>query len=102
MNTITVKGTRTKLWLDGTTKSCKVKVVFALKDKRSLYIIKGGVTGYESFCIECFDDFQKMIDKGWTACAGTKGSWDRLFIPGKSMKEVFEFFNLVEKETSHE
>ena len=44
--------------------------------------VNNGVTGYESMkttdVLECYE-------KGWYACAGTKGRWDKLFIPADQM-----------------
>ncbi len=47
-------------------------------------IVRGGVTGYES--VRC----DKIIDrdKGWWACAGTKGRWDSLFVPLESLRII--------------
>ena len=47
-----------------------------------LYIIKGGVTGYESISV---DALMKQDGDGWFACAGTKGRWDTLFITERWM-----------------
>lgn len=57
-----------------------------------LYIRKGGVTGYESFYVKDYHDPEHK--RGWTACAGTKGRWDKLFIPPEEMKKVFEYFEI--------
>ena len=51
---------------------------YSLK-KWYLHIADGGVTGYESISL---DDLL-TVDKGWYACAGTKGRWDTLYIPQK-------------------
>ena len=73
----------------------KVRVQFVLEDGKYgkiLRISKGGVTGYESFYVKDYhDDFH---EHGWMACMGTERSWDRLFVPAKSMKKVFDYFDL--------
>ena len=51
-------------------------------------ITKGGVTGYESIKINDTDD-----DRGWWACAGTKGRWDSLHISSDEMKKLTEQSN---------
>lgn len=57
-------------------------------ERRSFQLING-VTGYESFYIDSdLRNVKRMCEKGWCACAGTKGSWDRLVIPADEMKKV--------------
>jgi len=59
-------------------------------DTRFVFHLDGGPTGYESFTIdEYIADVTCGIRRGWTACAGTKGRWDKLFIPGEEMRRVF-------------
>ena len=64
-------------------------------------ITKGGVTGFESCEVNRIknDGIDDGIDKGtrfgnWCACAGTPGSWDTLYIPEESMKEIIKWINL--------
>ena len=52
-------------------------------------IIKGGVTGYESFKLE---DMNKD-GVAWSACVGTKSRWDRLVVPAEEMKKIFKELN---------
>ena len=97
MNNITVSATRTKL---ATTKEVEnVEVTFRLfnpedaGDNKSLSIIKGGVTGYESFYIKDAS-ISRMRIGGWRACMGTAGRWDSLEISAESMGKVFDHYGL--------
>lgn len=59
------------------------------KNERRIFRLIGGVTGYESFYIDSdLRNVKRMCEKGWCACAGTKGSWDKLVIPAEEMKKV--------------
>jgi len=60
------------------------------KELNSWYIQigRGGVTGYESMRSE---HVKEMLEGGWSACAGTKGRWDTLFIPPESMKRIHDW-----------
>jgi hypothetical protein len=60
-------------------------------------IIKGAVTGYESIEIKS-ENIVRTQRTGWHACAGTKGSWDTLFITPREMKKVWEWVEKVENE----
>jgi len=93
-----------------TGKESSVEVTFELEGA-VLSIVKGGVTGFESFYV---DDRSKailkkmglehlpiaqghcsdVIEHGWMACGGTKGRWDSLFVPATSIQEVAEHFGL--------
>jgi len=57
-------------------------------------ITKGGVTGYESFY---YNDFLKdwNENKGWPACWGTEGRWDRLEISASEMTRAMNLFNKI-------
>lgn len=59
------------------------------EDNRKIFRLLNGPTGYESFFIEDAKKF-KMSENGWTACMGTKGVYDRLFISAEEMKKVLE------------
>lgn len=50
----------------------------------------GGVTGHESLMFELFAHRDRC--DGWWACAGTKGSYDKLFVPKERIKEVVTKF----------
>ena len=52
-----------------------------------VFCIEGGVTGYESICIE---DLMKPKG-GWYMCAGTEGHWDELFLPEDQVKRLQEW-----------
>lgn len=56
-----------------------------------LAIEEGGPTGYESFNIDEYANWPRMIRHGWTACAGTAGRWDRLVIPGPEMRRIHDW-----------
>jgi len=60
-----------------------VRCVFEIRGDRAVWIVEGGATGSESFLIE--ELTLKNIVSGWTACAGTRGRWDRLFIDEENM-----------------
>lgn len=53
-----------------------------------VYIIEGGVTGYESIKVDTIlsnDELETNsfdVTTGWYACAGTENRWDTLFISG--------------------
>src|SRR5205809_8102004 len=51
--------------------------------------LTGGPTGYESFQLTA-ESVYHIAKRGWLACAGTKGSWDRLFITAEQMKIAFD------------
>lgn len=48
-----------------------------------------GPTGFESFVVG-ITTVKDLADKGWVANNGTRGRWDRLFIPGAEMRKAFE------------
>ena len=52
---------------------------------RLWFYITPGITGYESFEINP-DSIKRVKAGGWSACAGTKGRWDKLFIPAHEMQ----------------
>ena len=49
------------------------------------FYIEPGVTGYESFEFS-HDTNMRVRETGWSACAGTAKSWDKLFIPAVEME----------------
>ena len=56
---------------------------------KKVFQLINGVTGYESFYIGSeYNHVENVCDNGWTACAGTKGVWDKLFIPAEEMKKA--------------
>lgn len=74
----------------------EMKVYWSAITKAWWVVICNGVTGYESLMFELFADPAR--DKGWWACAGTKNSWDKLFIPKESIKEVVIKFKEVTRD----
>lgn len=61
-------------------------------DDRKIFQLVNGPTGYESFYIDSLNHLENVCDNGWTACAGTKGVWDRLYIPAEEMKKALAPF----------
>ncbi|KKN80814.1 hypothetical protein LCGC14_0326200 [marine sediment metagenome] len=67
---------------------------------RAVWLAKGGVTGYESFCLDRSSPadlkarFYKMKLNGWWACMGTEGRWDALYIHGLQMTKLLEDLEL--------
>lgn len=56
-------------------------------------IVEGGVTGYESM----MEDHVGEMTGGWSVCAGTKYSWDSLFISSEEMQKIAKW---IEQEKS--
>ncbi len=60
-----------------------------MRNGERVFSLLNGVTGWESFYIDHWttrlDDMKKT---GWLACAGTKGRYDRLFIPADEMQKI--------------
>ena len=54
-------------------------------DGWSIWIIEGGVTGYESFMFDNMD-----WSTAWSACAGTRDRWDELLVSADEMKKIYE------------
>ncbi len=61
---------------------------------RKEFLLMGGPTGYESFYID-ESVIECNIRFGWLACAGTKGKWDKLFIPAEEMRKAFTEAGLI-------
>jgi len=62
-----------------------VRCVFEFTKKESGWtavMVEGGVTGFESFTDSAELD---VLTRGWTACFGTRGSWDKLEIEAAAM-----------------
>ena len=51
-------------------------------------ILSGAVTGYESMEVR---NLKGRTKDGWSACAGTKGRWDTLFLPPQSMQRIYDW-----------
>ena len=52
------------------------------------FYLERGVTGFESFQIT-EESTERLGMAGWTACAGTRVSWDKLYVlPGEIRKAV--------------
>lgn len=79
--------------------SKNIEVTIAQKYSSSLdswwiEFLSGAVTGYESMEIR---GLKKRTETGWSACAGTKGRWDTLFLPPKSMQRIYDWSLETEK-----
>lgn len=56
-------------------------------------VLFGGPTGYESvFLKDILPDVKIGTKTGWEACWGTKGRWDKLFIPMSELRRVLAGF----------
>jgi len=60
-------------------------------------VIKGGITGFEAFCVSQVDQ-DKLFRKGWWANAGTPGAYPSLYIHGLQMRMAFEKLEILECE----
>lgn len=60
--------------------------------------LETGVTGYESFNFN-LDTNKEIKERGWCACFGTEGSWDRLEISAEQMKIAIDDMETVIKES---
>jgi len=62
-----------------------------------LEIVRGGVTGYESFYLDHYMGLRHSghLMNGWLACAGTKNRWDKLEISESEMVEALTRLGLI-------
>jgi hypothetical protein len=88
-----VKGTRTH-HTTGEAREVELEHQFEETEFGTVFKLRGGPTGYESFYVtfkgEVDQHLDKMFDIGWHACFGTKGRYDELVIEGAEMRRVFE------------
>jgi hypothetical protein len=87
---VTVKGIRTSC-LNGKKENVLVHLEkYYSKSLESWWIkiVEGNVTGYESFE---FKNLDRLCERGWMACMGTKGMWDKLFIPAEEMQKLKDY-----------
>ncbi len=61
-------------------------------DSRLWVKLKPGVTGYESASV---DNLLNEPGQGWCACAGTKGSWDKLVVPKQELERLDDVLRLL-------
>lgn len=67
----------------------KKEIELKYRIEQGTFYLIGGPTGYESFSIGSrYTDLNGMCLKGWCACAGTPGTWDRLVISAEEMKKA--------------
>jgi hypothetical protein len=89
-----VKGVRKNCFSgEERTISCVLTLTSTPKFGKIVHITRGGVTGWEYFGVD-----QKIkrdtFQSGRTACSGTPGEWDKLFIPGDEMTRALEELGL--------
>ena len=58
-------------------------------NNRNVFFLRGGPTGYESFIMHP-TTITAMKERGWIACNGTPGSYNRLLFTADQMKAAFE------------
>ena len=58
--------------------------------------LEGGPTGFESICLPIASEW-RPTKQGWSACAGTTGRWDKLWISPSQMKKAFDDLRLDEE-----
>jgi hypothetical protein len=59
-------------------------------DKAIIKVIRGGVTGYESYYVsDLIRDYPFKYEKGFPWCAGTPGRWDYLYTKADEMNSMF-------------
>ena len=92
---IAVPAKRTRVATDGLEEDVvvQISVYEDHEDGYTLRIVEGGVTGYESYCLD-ENTVDRNMGRDWIACMGTKGRWDRLVVPWSSMKTVYEYFDV--------
>lgn len=68
-------------------KGCFVKDV---RPSETWLYLEGGPTGYESIRLGDWEEKELLSGEktGWSACAGTTGRWDKLFVPITEMRRV--------------
>lgn len=62
-------------------------IIENIKDDHKVFRLIGGPTGYEDFLVDDGERFG-ITEHGWTASMGTKGLYDKLFIPAEEMKKA--------------
>jgi hypothetical protein len=60
-------------------------------------VVKGGITGFESFCVSQVKQ-DELFRKGWWANEGSTDAYPSLYIHGLQMKEAFEKLEILESE----
>ena len=79
---------------NGTEREIELGYEITEREGRRIFRLIGGVTGYEDFYIEDkYTQLDKMFERGWIACGGTKNRYDRLFIPGEEMEKALGSYN---------
>jgi hypothetical protein len=70
-------------------KEVEIEYEITERNGERVFSLLNGVTGFESFYIDHFTtDIKGMKNFGWTACAGTKDRYDKLFIPPEEMRKA--------------
>ena len=77
--------------IDGEVQEIEIDYEIVERDGHKIFKLIGGVTGYESFYLDSeYTRLGKIMENGWNACAGTKGKYDKLFIPAEEMRNALE------------
>jgi|LGVF01.2.fsa_nt_gb hypothetical protein len=91
-----ISGVRTDC-ITGEEQEVELEYEITLKDGYEVFQLFGGPTGYESFTLKPLDipglekwntDKDEIMSRNWVACAGTKGTWDKLVIPASEMAKI--------------
>ena len=77
----------------GEDQEIEIEYKIVIRGGKRIFHLIDGPTGYESFYIDSeYNHLENVCDNGWTACVGTDGVWDNLFIPAEEMKKALEPF----------
>jgi hypothetical protein len=77
--------------ITGNEKEIEIGYKIIDSENGEIFELIGGVTGYESFYIKSkYTPLNKICGFGWCACAGTKGKYDKLFIPAEEMRNALK------------
>ena len=77
----------------GEDKEIEIEYKIVEIEGKKIFQLVNGPTGYESFYIDSeYNHLDNVCENGWTACCGTKGVWDKLFISAEEMKKVLAPF----------
>lgn len=91
-----INGVRTDC-VTGEDKEVELEYEITQEDGYETLQLFGGPTGYESFTTRQLDlpglerfnyTKEEIMTHAWVACAGTKGSWDKLVIPKEEMAKI--------------
>lgn len=85
---MSIKGILTNC-ITGKEKEVELEYEITERNGERIFSLLNGVTGWESFYIDHWTTNLSAIQKsGWLACGGTKGRYDRLFVPAEEMQKI--------------